>query len=363
MLQNKNNIFSTAKGIGIILMVIGHCGAPEFMVKFIYLFHMPLFFFCSGYFLKDIINRYSLLQTYKKRFKTIYVKFVYWSMLFLLLHNVFYYLNIYNDISAFRGQSSYLYDYSDFARKATKIILSMNDHEQLIRSFWFLKQLFISSIIVPTLLYIGNKTTKYRHSCLLVFLAFFIMTLISKYYSWTLPAIWDISLVFMSSTFYISGYITKRYCILDYLRIPQSPIICLCCLCILILGLLTLPWTNMLEYTTTTVVPFFFTAFSGILFTFILSKKIECLKIKSALYYIGQNTMIIFALHMLCFKIGNLIKIVIYDMPIYKLADFQIIYEHNTLFWILYSIIGTGLPLLIYNIFNICRKNLRKITI
>lgn len=41
---------SIAKALGIILMVVGHSGCPEILARFIYLFHMPLFFFCSGYF-------------------------------------------------------------------------------------------------------------------------------------------------------------------------------------------------------------------------------------------------------------------------------------------------------------------------
>ena len=38
-----------AKGIGIILVVIGHCNPPARIEKFIFSFHMPLFFFVSGY--------------------------------------------------------------------------------------------------------------------------------------------------------------------------------------------------------------------------------------------------------------------------------------------------------------------------
>ncbi|MCB0807227.1 MAG: acyltransferase family protein [Bacteroidales bacterium] len=38
-----------AKGIGILLVVYGHCQPPLVVNKFIYAFHMPLFFFISGY--------------------------------------------------------------------------------------------------------------------------------------------------------------------------------------------------------------------------------------------------------------------------------------------------------------------------
>ena len=57
--------------------------------------------------------------------------------------------------------------------------------------------------------------------------------------------------------------------------------------------------------------------------------------------------MVIFALHMLCFKIGNLLKIAIYNMPIYRLAEFQIIEDHNSFFWIIYTTTGIAIPLII----------------
>ena len=74
---------------------------------------------------------------------------------------------------------------------------------------------------------------------------------------------------------------------------------------------------------------------------------IEKGKTKTIFYYIGQNTMVIFVLHMLCFKIGNLIKIAIYNMPIYRLADFQIIEDHNSYFLVIYTTIGVTIPLMI----------------
>lgn len=344
MNNNKNNYFSIAKGIGIILMVMGHCGAPDLLVKFIYLFHMPLFFFCSGYFLKDINKTNTLFQTYKKRFKGIYVKFVIWSLIFLAFHNIFYYLNIYNDVILFQGQPSYIYTMSDYINKTTKIVLSMNEHEQLVRSFWFLKQLFIASMLISTTTYITSKFSYYKQTNTIILFLLFGLSIISKIFCWSIPAIWDISLVFLSSSFFLSGKVIREYNILDSLNNFYTTIICII---LLTIALFTLPWTNMLEFNSLTIIPFSIASFSGILLTLSISKKIEAYKIKVLFYYLGQNTMVIFALHMLCFKIVNLIKIAIFNWPIYRLAEFQIIYENNNIFWIVYTIIGISIPLLI----------------
>lgn len=339
--MNKDNFFSTAKGIGISLMVMGHCGIPWGIEKFIYQFHMPLFFFCSGFFLKDVKDGGALQKVFWKRFNGLYLKFIIWSLLFLSLHNVFIHLNIYNDAIPYWAE--YPYSVHQFINKALKIVFSMNGHEQLVRSFWFFKQLFLTSLLVPTILYATNKVTNHKHSHLIVLIGLFAMTFISKYYNWAIPAIWDLSLVFMSSTFYISGYIFKKYSLLSRLNNATCSIICFSCLMI---GLYVLPWTNMLEYTYKTTIPYFIVGFSGTIFTMNVAQHFETYKFKHVLYYIGQNTMVIFALHMLCFKIGNLLKIVIYGFPTYRLAEFQIIKDNNAFFWVIYTIIGITIPLL-----------------
>ena len=47
------NAIDIAKGIGILLVVIGHVPPSIYAVRFIYDFHMPLFFFLSGLFLDE----------------------------------------------------------------------------------------------------------------------------------------------------------------------------------------------------------------------------------------------------------------------------------------------------------------------
>lgn len=63
-MQRETHI-DIAKGIAIILMIIGHGKLPALADNFIYSFHMPLFFFCSGYFfrLKPIDQTCSIIKT------------------------------------------------------------------------------------------------------------------------------------------------------------------------------------------------------------------------------------------------------------------------------------------------------------
>ncbi len=48
---SRDDAFDVLKGIAIILMILGHCNVGH-LRAFIFSFHMPLFFFVTGYFLK-----------------------------------------------------------------------------------------------------------------------------------------------------------------------------------------------------------------------------------------------------------------------------------------------------------------------
>lgn len=93
----RNSIIDIIKGIGIILMVVGHSGFP--FTKFIYLFHMSVFFIASGFCYKtensDSIN--NCLYFIKRRFFSLWMPYIVWTTVFSLMHNVFILLNIYTD--------------------------------------------------------------------------------------------------------------------------------------------------------------------------------------------------------------------------------------------------------------------------
>ena len=47
--MHRNRSLDLAKGIAIVLVVIGHCYSREnYIIQFIYAFHMPFFFIASG---------------------------------------------------------------------------------------------------------------------------------------------------------------------------------------------------------------------------------------------------------------------------------------------------------------------------
>lgn len=131
----RDKTLDIAKGICIILMVIGHSGCPTYLHDFIYMFHMPCFFFISGWLLND---RYitDLKTGLIQKAKGSYYPFVKWTLIFLLFHNVFASMHIY--------ENSYSWQTS-----MERIVraFTMTGSEQLLGGFWFLISLFWASII------------------------------------------------------------------------------------------------------------------------------------------------------------------------------------------------------------------------
>ena len=65
MNQSRITFIDVFRGLGILLMVMGHIGFGGIFDKFIHAFHMPMFFFVSGYFYHRKVT--SLYDYCKKR--------------------------------------------------------------------------------------------------------------------------------------------------------------------------------------------------------------------------------------------------------------------------------------------------------
>ena len=331
--QTRNNYISIAKAIGIILMVAGHSGCPNLINNFLYLFHMPLFFVCSGYFYKDIRDITQLTNYYERKTQGLYIPYLKWSLFFLLFHNIFVVLYIIH---------SDIYDLSDYVKQLFNICI-MKDFEILIHPFWFIKELLLSSILIATLSYLCHKYL--RKVTNIVFAGIFIcLTVLCKYHQIKCPVLGDVSILTLSITYIYIGMLYRKYENKTKLGIAT----CITSFAITITGSILFSGVIDMRYTTlSNVLPYFLLSITGILFIFSISKFINLhVNDHHYIYYIGNHTMPILALNLLSLKIGNLIKIQIYDMPIESLASHTIIYDHNQTFWILYIIIGVSIPLL-----------------
>lgn len=314
-------------------------------------FAVPLFFFTSGYFYKPSKTFDELKTFYIKRIKGLYLPFVKWSLLFLILHNFFYHINIYNSNYGFKVDgvlyTKHLYTMTEFCKHFLGIIFRVSSGEQLLGAFWFIRSLFITSLMIASIHFACSRWRLInRYLMLFVLIA---ITYLSTHFNIRLPWFGNIGLLAFSATFYVMGYCCRKV----ESKMFYTKFTVFLATFITFMGVVYYKnVVEMLGIKDENVFPYTLLAFTGIVMVLNISKWIECYKIKTFFYYVGNNTMIILALHFLCLKLVSLIKIAVYGWPIERLAEFPVIEENNAWWWIAYLISGICVPLLVQYFWN-----------
>lgn len=335
----RNESVTIAKAIAIMLMVLAHSCFSDYANKWINMFHMPLFFFFAGYCFKD-----KYLATpkafVKRRIQGLYKPFIKWSLIFLLLHNVFFELNIYNDEYGFRGMVSQSYELKDFVKKSISIITRMGSNEQLLGGYWFLRSLFCGSLIGYGIIrYVNNNQFVWGGEILLI------ITMLLALFDLQVPYFNISARETFVALFFISGYFYKKNGLLWHHSIWIIP-----------LGIISVTvgnsfWQSSLLKFEWWMVPFYsVTAVSGLLAVYSLSRLLENRKggVRDLLVYVGNNTLTILTWHLLCFKLVSLTIILVNGIPIAHLAEFPVIETYSTQGWFIpYTIVGICMPLII----------------
>lgn len=122
--------FDILKGIGILLVILGHTGISGLPYIYIYAFHMPLFFFVSGCFYK----KYSMAEFFERKAKSLLLPWISFAILYLLTNIVLGYFSFGNF-----GESVSFY--------LASLSLLNEDCRSLFRTIWFLVSLFEVSLI------------------------------------------------------------------------------------------------------------------------------------------------------------------------------------------------------------------------
>lgn len=166
------------KGIGIILVAIGHIYSNQTIFNWLYSFHMPLFFLAAGW----VYRKKPILIDMKRRIQTIVIPYFSFGLLVLLYWQVIERRFRDSDMSfwdSLLGLFSGNYDNLDF-----------NIH------LWFLPCFFVTVVFFNILVNIGGRKTAYILSTL--------MSL--SYIVFPMPGLpWGIDRVFKYIGFYAVG--------------------------------------------------------------------------------------------------------------------------------------------------------------
>ena len=356
--MNRNTVISIAKGLAIILMVIAHAEAPGWLCRFIFEFHMPLFFITAGYFfsLKYLNDEATFV---KKRVKGLYIPFVKWSVFFLLIHNLMFKIGILNEMYGNEmGGVTHPYSWHQMQQNLWTIFTSMAGYDAfLCGAFWFFRGLFVASIlylIIYKVLDSSIKSEKWKKA--IPYLICVIMLLLCGWK--TYEGLKVITLVqggyrdMMGCFFFGCGFIFRQYAesynalIKRYYAIFWTSIVFGAIVYVFSYYLTAnMNWRSSYTQFLSLPVP----ALLGFLMTYNISMLLDKKEnwLKRFLVYTGDHTLNIFIFHIVAYKVVSLIKIWYYGLDIQQIGCHMVIHEHSQedAFWVLYTIAGVGIPL------------------
>ena len=297
---------NNAKTIGIALVAFGHLAAPTNALLFLNSFHMPLFFFLSGYLLSR--STCDLKSFAKRKAQTLLIPYLFFAIVSFL----FWYFAAQKLIERESGVNPFKYLFGILSAIPSKEYLGFNI------PIWFLPSLFCTEMIFFIYQkYVGRYTFLF---CVFLFLAGVIVKL---YAGFRLPYGLDVSL--FSVLFLYSGYrLRKKNQLIASIRQIKPA---LQFTGVLLFGLLTY-WLALLNGSSGHVsvytlqfynYPLFLcAACSGIIFTLFLSIGIPDY---SLFRFFERNTIVILGFHLLCFPVLKGIQVFLLHIPVETAND------------------------------------------
>ncbi len=340
-----NRTISIIKALGIITVVYGHIISRGSYAGIFYLYHMPLFFFISGYLYKD---KYStqLLVFVTKKLKALYLPYLIISIVFILLRNFFIKTGIYSTDPTFPNAMPYFSTAQDILISIQSAI-SFTYSEPLIVALWFLVCLFNVTILFAIIRYVSlklNKTNNLETTFFIVIVCFFVGFYFVRL-NYTLPIQLDNALIALF--FYFLGYIYRQreamitfqwaFAILGFFVLKQLHQY----------GSINMQLHQFVD-------PTFYVLCGtiGIYINFLLGNKISNYnnKIIKLLVLIGENTLPILMLHLLSFKLLTWVLIL---LKINNMLDLAYVFPGLVLrvssgMHLAYTLIGVALPILFW---------------
>lgn len=314
----RNTTISICKGIGIILMVIGHSGCPKPVHDFIYLFHMPLFFIITGFLFKDKYFEKPLIFLRRK-----------WSALykpFFISNFIILSICIISDIIT-RTELTY----SHYLNRLLKIVLFTGQYD-ILGSLWFLRTLFFSNMIVFMLFYIQQK--RKRHKFIPLLISFILLVTGYFIHSHWGQIVYDIQRELITPILLVTGIYIKQY----ISRIPQSISIMIVVFLLILFSskYITFDIAGSIIYN-----PIIYIIYSilGFYLVYTLSAKIQNINF---LAYIGDNSLSILLLHQIAF----------YTLQVINTGTLQYNKLYNNYYWIIYSLYAIFFSLLLNFIYK-----------
>ena len=350
MAVTRDTTISIAKGIAIILMVVAHAEAPGWLCKFIFEFHMPLFFITAGYFfsLKYLQDEATFV---KKRIKGLYWPFVKWALFFLILHNTMFRIGILNEVYGNeQGGVLHPWTWHQMQQNIWNIFTAMGGYDAfLCGAFWFFRGLLVASILYLIIYKVVLRLLPTKAATSAPYLVCLLMLLLCAWKTW--EGLKVINLVqggyreMMGCIFFGVGFIFRQYATAYRQFMSQKMLRLWSSLFFAVIVFLfskyltaNMNWRSSFQQFLSLPLP----AILGFLMTYNLSSWLDehQNKLKQFLVYTGDHTLYVFIFHIISYKTVSLLKIWYYGLDPRQIGCHMVIHEHSQddWFWVLYTL-------------------------
>ncbi len=360
--SQRDKSIDIMRGIAIILMVVGHSSFWSVGTKFIYLFHMAVFFMISGY-----LMRFKYESFFKDTWKYVLKKLIglwlpcfLWNLIYTLFNNVFLKIHIYSDtafaaLDASASEHSKL-GMSDMLKNILRGVV-MSGNTEMGGAFWFLKTLFAVSIMFFIVDYILHLIIKKETVKEIVHAALAALILTAGWYCGTKNiTTMGIPIVLTSYGLYYLGHAIKITGIMK--KIPGI-VAAAVATAVLITSTIFGPSISVGNNNYGPVWYLLINSLAGWVLLYHFSLLIEKVKFGRVIETVGCHTLAIVVLHFLVFKIVSLVQILVHGHPITYLALFPA-FSTNGAWWMAYTLLGVGAPVLLDILWMNIKKNVIK---
>lgn len=326
------------------LMVWGHAGLP---ISFA-IFNMPLFFICSGFCFTDS-QPLSFKDYVFKKVRGLYFPFIKWNIFFILIHNLLYNFHLITSE----------YSFHDIIYKIFATISVMEHRESLVGGFWFLKTLFIASIISFFII----KAAKGNNRIILLGGGIMIViSIVITHFNFVIPKLFISGKEFIATFFILFGKYIKST---NFNPSSNIKLLFINIVTVVVISYI-LPVGTILLVKSFWIPLFIVGAISGVWMCLQLTMFIQLYKIIVSLFlYIGRHTIEILTWHFLSFKLISIILVISLGLEIEELSSFPTInlekYDlgsYSCIPKLLYFICGIFIPIAGCYLFERYKTNL-----
>lgn len=343
--------FSILKALAIIFVVMSQAGITGWLYNFVFLFHVPVFFLCAGYFfnVKYLADERTFVA---HRVRGLYLPFLRWSVFFLVIHNLLFNCGILSEnYGTANGGVLHPFTFHQFCQHLWSVVFNMSGYDQfLCGTFWFFRALLLSSIgflILFKLLRMSGKLSGDKQAGWGLFLTGIILT------AWKVGGSLTVTGVaqggyreLMGMTFMAAGYLLRQYEVTKWIgwRVALPSFLVLAVFAVWCPT--SMAWNPTFGQFAALPLP----AVAGFLCLLYVSTWAD--KWRGAgrrlLIFIGDNTLYVFAFHLVAFKIVSALKVAWYSLPWQAVGGHPIVTfpANNALWTLLYVTVGVAVPLL-----------------